>query len=93
MEQMHSGIHTEMHMGAGFMPGGAEAMCEIPAPMPMPLPHHGHGEPCGFCITPAMAYVPNQKWTQLYEAEVGFARGTIFPQLDLPFLGEGVRQR
>lgn len=35
-----------------------------------------------------MAYVPMQKWEQLYEPPVGFHRATIFQQLDLPFLGE-----
>ena len=36
----------------------------------------------------AMAYVPWQKWEMPYEPEVGFRRGTIFPSLDLPFIGE-----
>jgi hypothetical protein len=34
----------------------------------------------------AMAYVPWQQWQELYSIEQGFARGTIFPDLDLPFL-------
>lgn len=33
----------------------------------------------------AMAYVPRQKWCQTYPMEQGFQRGTIFPELDLPF--------
>lgn len=37
----------------------------------------------------AMAYVPWQKWCSLYEADKGFCRGTIFEQLDKPFLGTG----
>lgn len=44
---------------------------------------------CGFCITPAMAYVPMQKWEHIYESEQAMERGTLFPQLDLPFLGKG----
>lgn len=32
-----------------------------------------------------MAYVPWQKWCQTYPIEQGFQRGTIFPELDLPF--------
>ena len=44
-------------------------------------------EECGYCITPAMAYVPMQKWGHIYEAEMGMERGTLFPELDLPFLG------
>lgn len=37
----------------------------------------------------AMAYVPWQKWRSIYEADKGFRRGTIFEQLDKPFLGAG----
>ena len=36
----------------------------------------------------AMAYVPMQKWGDQYAPAVGLERGTIFPQLDLPFIGE-----
>ena len=35
----------------------------------------------------AMSYVPFQKWRDLYSAEVGLERGTIFSELDKPFLG------
>ena len=35
----------------------------------------------------AMAYVPFQQWRGTYEAEKGLDRGTIFPELDLPFCG------
>lgn len=35
-----------------------------------------------------MAYVPFQRWCPTYEPEVGFNRGTMFPELDKPFLGE-----
>lgn len=34
----------------------------------------------------AMAYVPWQQWRQTYPMEQGFVRGTIFPELDLPFV-------
>ena len=33
----------------------------------------------------AMAYVPMQRWQQTYDLGLGFSRGTIFPDLDLPF--------
>jgi hypothetical protein len=36
---------------------------------------------------PVMAYVEMQKWQMLYEGELGLSRGTIFEQLDKPFLG------
>lgn len=37
----------------------------------------------------AMAYVPWQTWRELYDAEKGFCVGTIFKELNLPFLGRG----
>ncbi|MEZ3434723.1 MAG: spore coat associated protein CotJA [Lachnospiraceae bacterium] len=37
----------------------------------------------------AMAYVPWQEWQNIYEAEKGFCRGTIFEELDKPFCGIG----
>ncbi|MBR2472605.1 MAG: spore coat associated protein CotJA [Clostridia bacterium] len=33
----------------------------------------------------AMAYVPWQCWGETYDAARALSRGTIFPQLDLPF--------
>lgn len=60
----------------------------LPAPLP-PIPIEVPvEESCGYCITPAMAYVPTQKWSTTYEAEEGMSCGTIFPELDKPFLGE-----
>lgn len=43
-----------------------------------------------FCddVTLAMAYVPVQPWGKLYEPEVGFHRGTLYRDLDFPFIGE-----
>ena len=38
----------------------------------------------------AMAFVPDQLWEQPYENDVALYRGTLFPSLDLPFLGDGV---
>ncbi len=37
----------------------------------------------------AMAYVPWQKMQSTYDADVALQRGTIFPELDLPFTGKG----
>lgn len=39
----------------------------------------------------AMAYVPMQPWEKTYDAEKALQVGTIFPSLDLPFLG-GMRR-
>lgn len=35
----------------------------------------------------AMAYVPWQQWNTLYDLEKGLETGTIFPELNRPFLG------
>lgn len=35
----------------------------------------------------AMAYVPFQTDTAMYDAEKALCRGTVFPDLDKPFLG------
>ncbi len=36
-------------------------------------------------FAPAMAYVPWQKWCEVYPLNTGLQRGTIFPELDKPF--------
>ena len=40
----------------------------------------------------AMARVEKQIWQKIYEPEKAFSRGTIFCQLDLPFLCEEGRR-
>ena len=35
----------------------------------------------------AMAYIPMQKLTNVYSEDAALARGTLFPELDKPFLG------
>lgn len=41
----------------------------------------------GLCqMSLGMGYVPWQKWSHTYPMEQGFTRGTIFPELDFPFL-------
>lgn len=37
----------------------------------------------------AMAYVPWQCWYETYKPAEALHRGTIFPELDLPFLAGG----
>lgn len=34
----------------------------------------------------AMGYIPWQQWKQTYDLDKGLYRGTIFPELDLPFV-------
>jgi hypothetical protein len=43
------------------------------------------------CFVAAMAYVPWQYFTNVYEPCKGLRRGTIFPELDKPFEGRCVR--
>ena len=43
---------------------------------------------CGDMVL-AMAYIPVQQFDTLFEIEEGFARGTIYPELDKPFVGGG----
>ncbi len=49
-----------------------------------PIP--GAALPKGMAL--AMAYVPFQMWETPYEDDVAFSRGTVFPCLDKPFIGE-----
>lgn len=61
-----------------------------PAPQPIPaIPVIPMPPPCMENMVLAMAYVKKQAWSELYEADMGLQRGTIFPELDLPFVGEG----
>ncbi len=36
----------------------------------------------------AMAYVPMQKWNEVYSENDALCRGTLFPELDKPFYGK-----
>ena len=36
-----------------------------------------------------ICYVPMQKWEQIYDEDTAYSAGTIFPALNLPFLGGG----
>lgn len=40
----------------------------------------------------AMAYVPMQVWGKVYDPETALCRGTLFPELDKPFIGEELPQ-
>jgi hypothetical protein len=41
----------------------------------------------------AMGYVPWQQFSRAYEPQKALKTGTIFPELDKPFLGAGGRMR
>lgn len=38
-------------------------------------------------ISVAMAYVPFQQWCDIYQCDKALCQGTVFPVLDLPFMG------
>lgn len=52
--------------------------------MDMPMMRISDSEPLGQ-LPLAMAYVPMQQWKETYSEDVALSRGTIFPELDLPF--------
>lgn len=41
--------------------------------------------PCNTSV--AMAYIPFQQWDEVYSADKGLSAGTMFPCLNLPFVG------
>ena len=41
----------------------------------------------------AMSYVPGQLWGELYDPQTALQQGTLFPELDLPFLGKEARNQ
>ena len=52
------------------------------------MPRGDAGAQCPHGPRPlAMVYSPVQEWRELYDNEVGHDRGTIFKELDFPFLG------
>ena len=49
-------------------------------PPPMPVSNYGY---------PVMVSIDNQKWHAPCETDAGLIRGTLFPGLEKPFVGEG----
>ena len=42
-------------------------------------------------MAPGMAFVPWQEWKDVYDMEKGLERGTIFEELDKPYLGRPIK--
>ena len=42
-------------------------------------------------MTIGMGYVPWQKWQNIYDMDEGIKRGTIFEELDKPYIGRPVK--
>lgn len=94
---------THLHDENGNQNGGSENNGNIPStpdvtpplqpqqPMP-PQNNTDSGLPADSIdpklLSLAMGFVPYQSWDTPYTVDVGFSRGTIFPGLDKPFLGE-----
>lgn len=38
-------------------------------------------------VVPSMAYIPFQKWDDVYDPQKAYSQGTLFPVLDKPFYG------
>ena len=55
----------------------------------VPTPCYGQGDDPLRNTPLAMAYVPWQQWREIYEPDKALCRGTIFKELDKPFLGKG----
>lgn len=48
---------------------------------------HEKNENCIDMFPVGMAYVPWQNWNQIYELDKALSVGTLFPELDKPFIG------
>ena len=44
-------------------------------------------------ISLAMSYVPYQAWQNVYDVDTAFSSGTLFADLDKPFMGYGKGQK
>lgn len=71
-------------MGCSYNQGTACAQFHQAAPYPFQCPNTAPGSLEQYPV--GMGYVPWQQWQQTYPLDKGFQRGTIFPDLDLPFV-------
>ena len=77
------------HTRHGCMPRRYPSPYTNPTPCcPAAPPTPTTAEQCADMVV-AMAYVPWQQLDTVYEAENGYPRGTIFPELDKPWMAGG----
>lgn len=60
------------------------------------IDNDNQGKECGIdCarVSLAMAFVPYQEFKDLYEPDFALERGTLFAELDKPFIGEEALSR
>lgn len=84
---------------AGFYGNRGNVRRSVPVPQNGPSARYRQGD-CGHSRSDslngmplAMAYVPWQQWQNIYEPCRALERGTIFEELDKPFLGKGGRRQ
>lgn len=86
--------------GCGYMPAETSHPCPI-SPKTAYETRSITGSPCTTtpvsegCVDTypiAMAYVPMQKWQELYDPASGLSRGTIFRELDLEWYPTNCRK-
>ncbi len=65
----------------------------MPVPVEKPCGCGGDNGYTEHDFVPAMAYVPWQYFTTVYEPDKALEVGTIFPELDKPFVGRGIGRR
>lgn len=72
-----------------YQPPHAQPRCEM-----RPQLDVGTADPCeaGVIMPLAVPFVQWQRWGEVYDPEMSLRRGTIFPELDLPFCGSEVRR-
>lgn len=99
--QMITPTPANRNCGCGMLPQPRQMMPPMPSMPPMPpmpsmppmQPMPIRNQDCpdtsigGMERYPVgMGYIPWQQWQQTYSLEKGLNRGTIFPDLDLPFM-------
>ena len=76
-------INDDFIMRPSMMPNGADS-----CPLKSGCGRESRQARWGVVDRPvAMVYAPVQEWGNVYDAEMGLSRGTIFADLDLPFVG------
>lgn len=84
---MAQGSIPQTSMAQGSIPQTSMAQGSAPLTPPSMSVYCPNTAPGGMEQYPVgMGYVPWQQWQQTYPLEQGFNRGTIFPDLDLPFM-------
>ena len=70
-------------------PSAVAAQASAAVPVQRAPSNENAREACLCNMSLAMSYVLMQGWSQPYEPAQALARGTIFPELDLPVLAAG----